>query len=209
MRGRFVVLEGMDGTGKTTQALRLMDHWRATGRRPVHLREPGATRVGELLRSWLLDPERPPCDPRTEALLFFAARNELLRSEVAPALEDGRDVLCERFTASTLAYQAQDPEMVEFVLALDELVVPSGWQPDLVVIFDLDPEEAFHRAHGRDVPDAFEKRGVAFQEKVRAGYLRYAEARAKRTRVLAVDGLDADGVEEKLRACLEGWTWTA
>lgn len=199
MRGRFVVLEGVDGSGKTTQAQRLTAWLEAGGRRPLHLREPGATPTGERLRELLLARERAPMDPRTEALLFFAARCELLHAQVEPARAAGRTVLCERFTPSTLAYQGHGEALASFVLALDELVVPAPLQPDLVLILDLPAPESLARAAGRGPADGFEARGLAFLERVRRGYQRYAAARAARTCLLDVSGLGPDAVEARLR----------
>ncbi len=203
MRGSFVVFEGPDGCGKSTQALRLVRRLEAAGRRPLHLREPGTTPIGERLRELLLAPGRESWDPRTEALTFFAARSELLRAEVAPALASGRDVICERFTPSTLAYQGQTPELEAFVLELDRLVVADELRPDRVLILDLDPRESLARAGDRGAADSFEARGAAFQERVRRGYLRYAEARPERSAVIAVDGLDPEAVERLITAALQ------
>ncbi len=202
MAAHFLVFEGPDGCGKSTQAERLVARLEAAGRRPLHLREPGTTPIGERLRELLLAPERESWDPRTEALMFFAARSELLRAEVAPALAAGRDVICERFTPSTLAYQGQTPELEAFVLQLDELVVGKELRPDRVLILDLDGHESLARASGRGAADGFEARGVEFQERVRRGYLRYAEARPERSRVIPVGGLDPDQVEAEVAAAL-------
>lgn len=205
MRGRFLVLEGMDGTGKTTQSERLVQRLEAAGRRPLHLREPGGTPLGETLRELLLTGQRESWDPRTEALLFFSARSELLRRCVEPALAEGRVVVCERFTPSTLAYQGQDEDTAAFILALDRLVVPEPLQPDLVVILDLDARESLARAQRRGAPDGFEQRGLEFQERVRQGYRRYAQERADRTVLVDVDGLAPEQVAEVLSTKLAGW----
>lgn len=183
MSGGFWVLEGMDGSGKSTQAALLVQELEAQGRRPLHLREPGSTRLGEGLRTLLLDPSREDWDPRSEALLFFAARNELLRTTIAPALAEGRDVLCERFTPSTVAYQGQDGR-ADWVLALDQLVVDAALQPHGVFILDLEPEASFARVGGEGGPDGFEQRGVGFQRQVREGYLAYAKAHPQRSRLI-------------------------
>jgi dTMP kinase len=204
MQARFLVMEGVDGSGKSTQAEGLLSWLRSLGRDPVHLREPGTTQMGERLRALLLDPDREPCSPRTEALLFFAARGELLRQEVAPALAAGRDVLCERFTPSTLAYQGQTAEDRAFILALDEIVV-GAHQPDLVLLLDLPANHSWartqERAGSRDL-DAMEARGLAFLEQVRAGYLAYAAARPQQSVLLEVEGWDRERVQAALRAQL-------
>jgi dTMP kinase len=205
MQARFLVMEGVDGSGKTTQAEGLLAWMRSLGRDPVHLREPGTTQVGERLRSILLDPNRDPCSPRTEALLFFAARGELLRQEVAPALAAGRDVICERFTPSTLAYQGQEPDDREFILALDEIVV-GAHQPDLVLLLDLPASRSWQRTRsraGNAELDAMEARGLDFLEQVRAGYLAYAVARPHQSALLEVDDWDRERVQFALRKQLQ------
>lgn len=221
-RGRFWVIEGMDGSGKSTQAARLAADLQRAGRPVLALREPGATPLGEALRALLLrpDPEREPWQPRAEALLFFAARVELLARSIRPALQSGRDVLCERFSASTLAYQGQTPADAAFVLALDRLCVPPDLQPDRILILDLPAPESFARVRasagregegrrgegsvggGRSGLDAIEARGLAFQERVRAGYLRYAAEHAERCALLDVAGLSEDEVAARIRAAL-------
>jgi dTMP kinase len=210
MAARFLVLEGVDGSGKSTQATALLGWLKQMGRNPLHLREPGTTRIGESLRQLLLEPGRESWHPRTEALLFFAARRELLRQQVQPALEAGRDVLCERFTPSTLAYQGQLDDDAAFVLALDHLVVGHELQPDLVLILDLDPTESLRRAGARansdGAPlDAMEERGLGFLQTVRQGYRRYAQERPQQSYLLDVTGLDPEQVQLKLRQRLESW----
>lgn len=208
-RGRFWVIEGMDGAGKSTQAARLADALRRSGGAPLALREPGSTALGERIRGLLLqrDPLRDRWNPRAEALLFFAARVELLEREIAPALAAGRDVICERFTASTLAYQGQTDAEAEFVLALERVCVPEHLQPDRVLILDLPPEESHRRALAAAAargtgPDAIEARGVEFQRRVRAGYLRYARAQPGRCTVIEADGLSETAVAERVAAAL-------
>jgi len=192
MRGRFWVFEGMDGSGKSTQAERLVTWLRERGTEPLHVREPGTTALGEQLRGLLLDPDRPRAGAQAEALLFFAARVELLREEIGPALAAGRDVVCDRFTPSTLAYQGQTAEDAALILELDRLLVAEDLQPDAVFVLDLEPAEAFARVAAGAL-DGFERRGVAFQEQVRAGYLRYLEARP-RTGVRLDGAQDADAI---------------
>jgi dTMP kinase len=173
------------------------------------LREPGDTPLGERLRALLLagDPGQELCQPRAEALLFFAARVELLARRIGPALASGQDVLCERFSASTMAYQGQKPADAGFVIGLDRLCVPPELQPDRILILDLPAAESFARVRasaqqrGEDL-DAIEARGVAFQERVRAGYLHYAAAHSQHCTVLPVAGLDEDAVAAQIRRAL-------
>ncbi len=201
--GRLWVIEGMDGSGKSTQAARLLARLRARGQNPLGVREPGATPLGERLRALLLskDANRADWNPRSEALLFFAARVELLSREIEPALRAGRTVICERFSASTYAYQGQTE--APFVLALEALCIPRELQPQCTLILDLEPAESFRRvlaggAQRSVAPDAIEARGLEFQRQVRNAYLRYAELHATRCQVIAVDGLNEDEVAARI-----------
>lgn len=171
----FVVLDGIDGCGKTTQAARLAETLRAeSSRETLHLREPGSTRLGETLRGLLLDPELE-MSPAVETLLFAAARRQMLDEIVAPALARGASVVVERFHASTFAYQAAAGGLAEEdVLRLLERFAGSP-RPDLVLVLDLPPEVARERASARARSDRIEAKGLEFQKKVARGFLRYAE----------------------------------
>jgi len=190
-RGRFYVLDGVDGCGKTTQAERLVRALGAAGTAPLHVREPGSTRLGERLRELLLDP-RSELSTGTEALLFAAARREMLAQVVAPTLALGRDVLCERFHPSTFAYQAVAGGLDEEAM----LALLAGWagdpRPDLVLVLDLPVEEAHRRACERGASDRIEARGLAFQRRVAEGFRRYAE------RVPGTVVVDASGSAEEV-----------
>ena len=170
-RGRFVVLDGVDGCGKSSQATRLVARLLAQGHTTVHLREPGGTPLGEALRELLLAGSFE-IGAASEVLLFAAARRALLDQTVEPALASGQTVVCERFSASTFAYQA-------YAGGADEQAVLGLLQqwagapaPDAYVILDLDVEQARAR-RGAD-RDRIEAKGLEFQRRVRAGYLRYA-----------------------------------
>jgi dTMP kinase len=190
-RGRFVVLDGIDGCGKSTQARLLVETLGRTARQaPLHVREPGSTAAGERIRALLLDP-RPRLAPETQVLLFAAARRQLLEEEIAPALAGGRDVVCERFHASTVAYQGAalgvGEERVRALL-LDWAGEPA---PDLYVILDLEPGVARAR---RGASDRFEARDAAFHERVAASYRLYSRAVPGAVRV------DARGTPEEVAA---------
>ena len=180
-RGRFWVLDGIAGCGKSTQAALLV---RALeGERPLHLREPGSTRAGERIRELLLD-RAVTLGPAAETLLFVAARRQMLDELVEPALRAGRSVVCERFHSSTFAYQAAAGGLdEEAVLALLE-----GWagapRPDLVILLELGVEEAARR---RGTSDRFEARGSDFHARVAEGYRRWAEHCRGAARVALVD----------------------
>ena len=169
MAARFVVLEGPEGAGKTTQLTRL------AARVPdaVVTREPGGTPGGEAVRAALLDPGAA-WSPLAEALLMNAARDAHMRGVVLPALSAGRSVLCDRFADSTEAYQGGGG-------GLDDARIDAlrSWvcarEPDLVLVFDLDAGEGLARAAARGRADRFEAKGAAYHERVRARFRRIAE----------------------------------
>ena len=195
-RGRFLVLEGIDGCGKSTQAQRLFETLEeraaAAGRPgPVHLREPGSTPLGERLRELLLDGEAE-IGAAGEVLLFAAARRQLLSERVTPALTEGRDVVCERFHPSTLAYQAHAGEL-EFDAVLALLMEWAGEPvPDQCVVLEVDPERAAERRVGEG--DRIEARGLEYQERVGEGFRRCIE------RLDWVVGVSGEGDVEEVAA---------
>ncbi len=188
-RPLFVVLDGIDGCGKSTQAERLAARLRHATRRGVrHLREPGSTAVGEALRAILLGREYHPT-ASVEALLFAASRAQLLHEVVAPALLGGEHVVCERFHPSTFAYQAVGGALDERRV-LELLHVWAGDpRPDLVLWLDLSADAAARR-RGVD-RDRIEDRGIEFQRGVARGYARYAELAPGTVRVDAAGAADA------------------
>ncbi len=202
--GRFIVLEGPDGSGKSTQAARLAGSLRGAGREVEHLRDPGGTEVGDRIREWLLHAGH--LDRTVETFLFLASRAALVAERIRPALAAGRVVLCERFTMSTVVYQgrAAEPPLEGAALeALRATVAASaaGVEPDLVLVLDVEPGTGLARKEGSRGLDRIERRGEEFQARVRAGYL--AEARLLgRARVIPPGPLEetAARVEAVVRA---------
>lgn len=171
-RGRFVVFEGGEGAGKSTQARLLADR---LGARLT--REPGGTALGERLRGLLLDPELRDLDPRAELLLMVAARAQHVGRVVAPALEAGSDVVCDRFSGSTLAYQGYGRGLPLGDVAAACALAGQGVVPDVTVLLDVAPLVARHRRAaegGRTRTDRIEAAGEAFHARVRAGFLEIA-----------------------------------
>jgi dTMP kinase len=169
MAGLFVTFEGIDRSGKTTQARLLRD---ALGDEAVAVREPGGTPLGERVRELLKDPAAD-IGPHAEALLFAAARAELCRQVIRPALRDGRVVVSDRFLDSSLAYQGEARG-----LGVDEVLEVNRWAtegllPDLTIYLAIDPARAAARA---GQADRFEDEGSDLQERVRAAYERFADS---------------------------------
>jgi dTMP kinase len=180
LAGRFFVLDGMDGCGKTTQSQRLVQRLQdETGREVLHLREPGSTPVGESLRALLLNSEVHLL-PEVEVLLFLAARRTLLHDLVEPALIAGKHVVCERFHASTFAYQGVAGGLGgERVLSLCNGQI-EGPNPDLELILGLSLETALQRRGAAS--DRIESKGDTYHGQVALGYEEYVgrEPRARR-----------------------------
>jgi dTMP kinase len=186
----FIALEGVDGSGKTTQAAKLSA---ALGGGTLLLREPGGTAAGERVRELLKDPG-VELDPMAELLLFLAARAELVNEVIRPAMEAGRDVVCDRFGDSSVAYQGVARGLgAERVEELCDLATGGLW-PDLTVLLRVHPEVAAERmaAQGRTA-DRFEGEGMELQRRVAEGYEEVAVRHPERVRVVDASG-DPDTV---------------
>lgn len=188
-RGIFLTFEGGEGAGKSTQIRRLAAALEARGHTVVVTREPGGTPLAEAIRSLLLAAESSP-DAMTQALLFAAARREHIRGLIAPALEAGKIVLCDRFADSTRAYQGgrMDDADLEATIAL----ATGGLEPDLTLLLDLPPETGLARARRRGAAsDTFESADIEFHADVRERFLTLSEAEPLRFAVI-----DARGSED-------------
>ena len=183
----FVSLEGVDGSGKSTQARLLAA---ALGPETVAIREPGGTAAAERIRDLLADPELP-LEPLAELLLFLAARADLTERVIRPALEAGRDVVADRFADSSVAYQGGARGLgTSHVLSLVDMTIDGLW-PDLTVLLKIDPEDSIGRAAGED---RFEAEGLLLQQAVAQAY----DEIAKITDRFAV--VDASGGVEEVHA---------
>jgi dTMP kinase len=189
--GLFVSLEGIDGSGKSTQARLLAEHLRAGGADPLLTREPGGSPGAEEIRRLLVEGAPGRWSAETEILLFTAARRDHLERSIAPALAAGRIVVSDRFADSTRVYQAaarpgDGPDRRALVDRLHAALI--GTEPDLTLVIDMAPEKALARGLARrSVEHRFEELGLDFQHRLRAGYRALAREAPARVRVLDGD----------------------
>ncbi len=200
--GCLIAIEGINGAGKTTQINRLAERLRAATPRPVAVfREPGSTDLGLRLRDLLRlrgdllrDETATPVAPLAELLLFAAARAQLVQERLKPALQSGAVVLCDRFSASTVAYQGYGRSIDLQVIKELEQIATQGITPDRVVLLDLDSATALARS---PASDRFEQEEMAFHQRVRQGYLAQAEQQPERWVILDASG-SPDAIAEAL-----------
>lgn len=186
-RGRFITLEGGEGSGKSTQARRLAEAMSAAGRDVVLTREPGGSPGAELVREALLNGAVKPLGPDAEALLFAAARADHVDQTIRPALERGAWVICDRFIDSTRVYQGAVGHVDGRLLRALETVTTGDARPDLTLLLDVPTTTGLARARARakGAPaDRFEGEGASFHHKVRAAFLEIAREDAERCVVI-------------------------
>lgn len=206
MAGLFITLEGGDGVGKTTQFELLARALREAGCDVVTLHEPGGTRVGERIRSLLLDKELGELDPIAELLLFEAARAQIVAEVIEPALAAGKTVLCDRFADSTVAYQGYGRELGAELCTRLNAIATAGREPDLTILLTLDQHEAARRVAARAEDgegDRMEAAGSAFHQRVREGFEELAAGASGRIRMVDAAG-SVEEVHARVMETLEG-----
>lgn len=183
-RGRFITVEGGEGAGKSSNLAFIRDLLEQSGIEVVFTREPGGTALGEDIRDLLLGHKHTGMASDTELLLMFAARAEHLARLIMPALNQGKWVLCDRFTDASYAYQGGGRGIdINRIKQLEEWV-QKGMVPDLTLLLDLPVQTGLDRAGQRSEPDRFEVEQNAFFERVRASYLQLAEQNPERFRII-------------------------
>jgi dTMP kinase len=195
-KGLFIVLEGPDKSGKSTQARRLVESLRAKGLDVVHTREPGGTSVAEGVRQVLLDPKLT-IDPLAELFLYEASRAQHTQEKIRPALDSGKIVVSERFTMSTDAYQGEARGIGLKTTAVLNKIATGGLKPHLTILLDIPVAEFDERDLQREL-DRLESESAAFRVKVRKGYLKVAKSDP---RAVVLNGrLSADALHAKIVA---------
>ncbi|MGH8124411.1 MAG: dTMP kinase [Rhodanobacteraceae bacterium] len=200
MRGRLISLEGGEGAGKSTLLAGLREQLERAGLDVLYTREPGGTRAGEAVRALVLDPAHRGITAETELLLMFAARAQLVREVLQPALAEGRWVLCDRFTDASYAYQGGGRGVDIAHITELERIATGGLKPDLTLLLDLPVAHGRARAHQRGDTDRIEAERDDFFERVRAAYLARAAAEPERFRVLDAARPAAEVLQEALDA---------
>ncbi|MBU4205198.1 MAG: dTMP kinase [Candidatus Omnitrophica bacterium] len=195
-QGLFITFEGPEGSGKSTHSKLLCEFLRRKSVRVLHTREPGGTVISEKIRKILLDPENKRMDVITEMLLYMAARSQIVKQKILPALKQGKVVVCDRFLDATLAYQGYagglDIKLIEDIGRL----ATGGLAPDLTFLLDIDSEQGLARAG--NVKDRMERKSLTFHRSVRKGYLRIAKKEPARVKVMSAVG-EIDETQENIR----------
>ncbi|GGC74419.1 thymidylate kinase [Marinobacter halophilus] len=183
-RGRFITFEGTEGVGKSTQLENAANTLKKLGIEFIITREPGGTPMAETIRELLLALREEPVHETTELLLMFAARAQHLHNRILPALDQGKWVLCDRFTDATFAYQGGGRGVSKERIALLEALVQGDVRPDHVILLDAPVETGMARARKRGELDRFEQEAQAFFQRIRDAYLERATAMPSRYHVV-------------------------
>ena len=183
-QGVFITFEGVEGAGKTTNIAYIAEKVIAAGHEILLTREPGGTELGEAIRELLISKEFPEMHHNTELLLMFAARAEHLQRKIIPALEQGKWVLCDRFTDATYAYQGAGRDIDKNSIQVLENLIQGPLRPDYTFLFDIDANIGLARAKSRGETDRFEQQHIDFFNRVRSEYLRMAEENQNRYRIV-------------------------
>lgn len=192
MKGKFVTFEGCEGVGKSKQIHLVEEYLKRNGIQYYLTREPGGTGVSEQIRNVILDGKNSSMTDECEALLYAAARVQLLKEEIKPRLDRGELVLCDRYIDSSFAYQAYARGLgLDFVKTINDYAI-KNFTPDVTLFLNLSPEEAFKRKGGVDKTDRVELSGKDFHQKVYNGYLDLAKNNKERIQVI-----DASGTKEQ------------
>lgn len=202
-QGKFITFEGCDGCGKSTQLKMFSEYLTKENIPHIFTREPGGGKISEAIREILLNGKNAEMTDECEALLYAAARAQHLADRVAPALGEGKLVICDRYVDSSLAYQAYARGLGEEFVSKINAFALEKYLPDITVFIDLSPKDAFSRKHGADENDRLEQAGLAFHERVYAGYK--ALAKKEPQRIVCVDGKKSpEGVFAEILAALKG-----
>lgn len=203
MRGKFITIEGTDGSGKSTQIELLMDYLRKKGADVIFTREPGGTQISEKIREIILDVDNSEMTGITEALLYAAARSQHVEEKIIPALEAGKIIICDRFVDSSIAYQGAARGLgAEKIMGINEAAL-HGIMPDMTLFFDLSPEKGILRKKNERALDRLEKEKMDFHEKVYEGYKNLCKKYPERIKPIDADR-SIDEVHSEVIVVIDG-----
>lgn len=201
MKGVFITFEGIEGSGKSTQIIRLAAHLTQRGYPVIITREPGGTPFGEEIRKVLLSVGTHVLSPQTELFLYLASRTQHLREVILPSLRTGKIVLCDRFSDATMAYQGFGRQLSRPVLKKIITYAADGLLPDLTILLDLEAQEGLSRVQGRGWTNRIDRENLKFHERVREGYLRLARSEPNRIRTVDASN-DMESVDSDIKKAI-------
>jgi dTMP kinase len=200
----FITLEGIEGSGKTTQVVPIVRYLESIGLECRVTREPGGTKIGQKIRALLLDPRNQGLDPVAELLLYLADRAQHIKEIIEPGLNAGKTIICDRYFDATVAYQGYARQLDKALLHTLHQLLFAGLTPNITLLLDLPPEiglarawEQIHDGQREDTETRFEKEALKFHERVRAGYLALAHREPERFRIIDA-GQDAQQVTQQI-----------
>ena len=202
MKGYFITFEGVEGSGKTTQIAILCHYLETRGYRVVRTREPGGTKIGDSIRSLILDAKNREMDAKTELFLYLASRAQHLKEIILPALSEGKVVVCDRFTDATLVYQGYGRGLPPREIELIARFASGGLHPDLTFLLDIDAKAGLARLKGRAEINRLDREALHFHETVRQGYLALAKKHPRRIQYIYTDA-GVEEISQKIRECVD------
>ena len=195
-RGRFITVEGPEGSGKSTHSRLLCLHLKKSGFKVLQSREPGGTKIGEAVRKVLLDKKNKGISGACELFLFLAARAQIVEEIIRPALAKGYIVVCDRFHDATVAYQGYGAGLDLKLIDLMGNLATGGLKPDLTLLLDVETPAGLKRA---GLKDRMEVKPVRFHKRVREGYLKIAKKEPRRIKVIRTTDAPVFAVQDKIR----------
>ncbi len=204
MKGKFITFEGSEGSGKSTQSKLLCGYLKKKGYKVIFLREPGGTKISEKIRQILLDNKNDGMSRECEMLLYMAARAQLVREVILPALKSAKIVVCDRFLDSTLAYQGYGLGLGIKAIKYIGNIATAGLKPDLTVFLDLPIEKGLR--HRKFKEDRIEKRALSYHSRVRRGYLKLAGLEPQRIKIAKVES-DKNKTQAAIRRIIEKYVF--
>ena len=202
VKGRFITFEGIEGSGKTTQLAILGHYLEAKGFQVIRTREPGGTKIGDAVRSLLLDAQNQEMDAKTELFLYLASRAQHIKEVILPALDAGKIVLCDRFTDATRVYQGYGRGLPMREVERIARFASEGLRPDLTFLLDVDVKKGLARLRGRPEINRLDREALQFHESVRRGYLTLAKKHPRRIQIIRTDA-GVEEVSKKIREAID------